>query len=95
MRKLNYKNNWENDEYYAGSDRISDLRQVLINGTFYDVTSKYVSIDYNDMGHRYSANSKHYFIEVNDQITGKLIKVDLNGYADKVTIYATEYTLDK
>ena len=95
MRKLNYKNNWQNDNYFAGNDLISDLRGVYFNGQFHDVKSKLVSVDYYDSGHKYKATSKHYFISINDPILNKPTLVDLNKYLDKIDIYATEYTLQK
>jgi|AntAceMinimDraft_12_1070368.scaffolds.fasta_scaffold19296_4 hypothetical protein len=70
---LAYRNNWEADEFSVvdqthdgkrlGSTLIIDLRKVRIDFTTYDVTSREVSVPYDDMGRQYTATSKHYFVK--------------------------------
>lgn len=87
MKKLEYRNNWESDEYYVMGKKISDLKTVAINEVFYPVTSRMVEVDYSDHGHEYTATSKHYFVTSMD--LG--VEVDLNVLVRKNKIMAVDY----
>ena len=87
MKKLEYRNNWESDEYYVMGEQIRDLKTVAINEVFYPVTSRMVGVNYSDHGHVYTATSKHYFVTSKD--LG--VEVDLNILVRKNTIVAVDY----
>lgn len=98
---LEYRNNWEADEFLVvdqthdgkrlGSKRIADLRKVRIHFKLYDVTSREVSVPYNDMGHTYYGVSKHYFIK--EDVFGSKIEFDLGKLLryNKVVAFAEEW----
>ncbi len=87
MNKLEYRNNWESDEYYVGGKRISNLTTVSINGVFYPVTNRVVTIPYDDHGHVYNGISTHYFIVSQD--LG--VEVDLNRVVRKQKVIAVKF----
>lgn len=99
---LAYQNNWESDEFSVvdqthegkqlGSTRITDLHKVRIHFETYDVTSRSVEIPYNDMGRRYYARSKHYFIT--ERVFGRNIEFDLGEVMRKhnVIVFAEEWS---
>ena len=88
---LKYKNNWESDEYYVGKKRITVLKKVSIDGEEFKVTSRRVSVPYNDMGHTYTGDSNHYFIK--KKVFGTKMEFDLNTIVDKVKVVALDYTV--
>ena len=91
MGNLTYRNNWEADEYYVDGKRITSLEEVEENGVTYPVTTRRVSVPYNDMGHTYSGTSDHYFIEVSNLST--IMLLDLNRIVPKnPNIKATKFT---
>lgn len=88
--RLSYQNNWESDAYFVDKKPVSDITLVRIKGEEYKVTSRNVSVPYNDMGHTYTANSKHYFIRT--KVFGIWQEFDLNILVDKVAISVLKYT---
>lgn len=89
MKKLRYVNNWENDEYYVDDKLIEDLEIIKIDDKEYKVTGKRISVSYNDMGHTYSALSRHYFIT--ERVFGIDIEFDLNRIVPKRRVFAVKY----
>ena len=101
MKLLEYRNNWEMDEFSVvdqthdgkrlGSKRITDLRKVRIHFVSYAVTSRNVSVPYSDHGVRSESTSKHYFIK--DVVFGREIEFDLGKLMDryKVVAFAEEW----
>jgi len=90
MSNLEYRNNWESDEYRVDGKRVLNLTTVSINDAFYPVNSRMVSVVYNDMGHNYTANSKHYFVTSKDLN----VEVDLNRLVNKNDIVAVNYEVE-
>jgi len=90
MSKLEYRNNWESDEYQVDGKRVLNLTTVSINDVFYPVTSRMVSVAYNDMGHTYTAKSKHFFVVSKD--LG--VEVDLNRIVGKTVVMAVNYEVE-
>lgn len=98
---LEYRNNWEADEFYVvdqthdgkrrGKKRITDLRKVRIHFKLYDVTSRKVSVPYNDMGHAFYGVSKHYFVK--ETVFGREIEFDLGELMglEKVVAFAEDW----
>jgi len=91
--KLQYDNQWEYDIYRVGKEVITRLEEVKIGTQTYKVTGRDVSVPYNDMGHRYTANSTHYFIT--EKVFGMKKKFDLNTIVGKKVVYATKFTSEK
>ena len=89
MNQLKYNNNWKKDEYWVDDKRVLDLTTVSINDVFYPVTSRMVSIAYNDMGHTYTSTSKHFFVVSKD--LG--VEVDLNTVIKKQQVLAVDYVI--
>ena len=85
---LQYRNNWESDEYYAGGAMLDNISVVEIAGMRYDVTRRIVGKSYSDHGHRYEANSWHYFIQ--EKVFGTVIEVDLNTLVNKTKVTLVE-----
>lgn len=91
MKKLTYSNNWEADIYKVEGKEIRTLKSVKIGSKTYKVTAHEVSAPYMDMGHRYVAVSKHYFVQ--EKVFGMNMTFDLNEIIKKKAIYAVEYTV--
>jgi len=89
-KQLKYRNNWEQDIYFAENEKLVDLHRVMIDGTEYPVTSKTIGVSYSDMGKQHKAHSTHYFIKVN--ILGNLEDIDLNTVVKRKKIFAIDYT---
>jgi hypothetical protein len=101
MKLLEYRNNWEADEFYVvdqthdgkrlGRKRITDLRKVRIHFVSYAVTSRNVSVPYSDHGVRSESTSKHYFVK--DVVFGREIDFDLGKLMsrNKVVAFAEEW----
>lgn len=90
---VEYINNWERDVYITPSKlEFTNIKEVLIFGKLYKVKSRPVSVSYDDMGHRYTATSTHYFVE--ERVFGKNFEFDLNTVAPIVKVVATKYKLD-
>ncbi len=89
MNLLKYTNDWEHDVYSVGSSTVTNLQIVEIDGVRYPVTTKSVSVQYDDMGHVYTSTSAHYFVEVN--VLGVKTRIDLNTIVPKQKVYAVEY----
>jgi hypothetical protein len=101
MKLLEYRNNWEADEFFVidqthdgkrlGQKRITDLRKVRIHFVSYAVTSRNVSVPYSDHGVRSESTSKHYFVK--DVVFGREIDFDLGKLMDryKVVAFAEEW----
>ena len=99
---LDYRNDWEADTFSVvdqthdgkklGSKVIRDLRKVRVHFKLYEVTSREVSVPYNDMGHTYYGTSKHYFIE--ETVFGTKIKFDLGKLMrfNGVVVFAEEWS---
>lgn len=87
-KRLVYRNNWESDEYYVGDKKLSNMSLVEIDGKRYSVTRRLVSKSYSDHGHRYEANSWHYFIE--EKVFGTVMEVDLNTLCNKTNVQFVE-----
>ena len=87
---LHYQNNWEADIYTVGGKLLRTLESVEIGGVEYAVTHREVRIQYHDMGHQYTAQSTHYFI--NAMVFGKMHEFDLNSV--KVPITPLQYTVE-
>jgi len=92
---LGYRNNWEADEYFDKviEKEIKNLKEVDINGKLYKVKSRSISVPVYDMGHTYTATSKHYF--VTEEVFGVKIEFDLNTIVEKVPVFATKATFHK
>jgi hypothetical protein len=90
MKLLEYRNNWESDEYFVDGKPIRDIKKVSIDSKEYDVTARTVRVPYMDMGHRYDASSIHYFVNVK---LGIEVPIDLNTIVNNTKVYATEYTV--
>jgi len=88
--KLEYCNDWENDIYSIGGKELATLKKVSIIGREFNVKSRNVSVPYNDMGHEYYADSRHYFIK--DPFFGN--EIDLNTVIEKFEVIALKYTLE-
>lgn len=89
--KLQYRNNWEVDEYYITDNntkiKVDKLKYIVIddNPTAYEVTSEIVSVPYSDHGHTYEGTSKHYFVNLP---AGKsFVKTDINSLVNKCNVY--------
>jgi len=82
--QLEYRNNWEADEYYVDGQLIEDMKYVFIDDAKYEVKSRRVSVPYHDMGHEYSGVSKHYFLR--REVFGIDMEFDLNRIVDKVPV---------
>lgn len=91
-KRLAYKNEWENDAYYVEGKRIKNLYSVVINGKDYTVSSRNVSVNYDDMGHTYSSTSRHYFIS--EKVFGVSRSFDLNTIVNKVKVFAIGYEFE-
>lgn len=85
---LKYKNNWESDEYYLNGVRVDNISAVEINGKRYGVTRRIVAKSYSDHGHRYEANSWHYFIK--ETVLGTAMEIDLNTIVNKIQVRVVE-----
>lgn len=94
MSELKYQNNWEADIYTIDGKNVKTLTEVEIDGLTYAVSSRRVSVPYNDMGHEYYGTSVHYFAEV--MLGDNPVDVDLNSIIQKkgVRVIATKYTTD-
>lgn len=88
--KLVYYNDWECDAYYIAGKSIKSLRSVDIGDKSYEVTSRVVSVPYNDMGHTYAGTSTHYFIKV-PVGNNFSVEVDLNNIAPHTAVFATDW----
>lgn len=86
---LEYRNNWMADEYYVAGRRIKDLREVLIGNEPANIIGRDVSVPYHDMGHTYSATSRHYFVVVEKY--GIRFEHDLNTLVGKTKIIPTDF----
>jgi hypothetical protein len=101
MKLLEYRNNWEMDEFLVvdqthdgkrlGRKSITDLRKVWIHFKVYDVTSRYVSVPYSDHGVSSESTSQHYFIK--EDVFGTKIEFDLGELisVNKVVAFAEEW----
>lgn len=89
---LNYKNNWESDEYYIGGKRVVNMSLVEIDGKQYEVVRRIVGKSYSDHGHRYEANSWHYFIQ--EKVFGTVMEIDLNTIVNKTEVKGVIYGLE-
>lgn len=87
--RLIYRNNWEQDEYYIKDKRIRDIKSVEINGRQYPVRKRIVGVEVSDHGHRYIANSDHFFIylTIDDSVE---FERDLNELCDDYKVYFLE-----
>jgi len=92
-KKLTYKNNWENDEYYVEGKPVVELKTVSIRGKVYKVTSKDVYVPVQDMGHTYNTRSTHYFIE--EAVFGRKRKFDLNEIVPNQPVFAVSYKVQE
>jgi len=72
MSEITYKNNWERHEYYAGGTLLSDIKRVEIGkelkSFIVPVNSFNDRVDYNDMGHIYTANSTQFTVTMRDEM---------------------------
>ena len=89
MKILKYTNDWEHDVYTVGGERVTRLETVEIDEVQYLVISKIRSVQYDDMGHVYTATSTHYFVEID--VLGVKTRIDLNTIVPKRRVYAVEY----
>lgn len=80
-QKISYKNNWEHISYFAGRQELSLIKQVIILGKKYKVTSSQVSKDYSDMGHTYTAYFTQFYIT--QKVFGKNYQFTLQSLLDK------------
>jgi hypothetical protein len=88
--KLSYTNSWEADEYRVGGKLVKTLKRVRIGTKEYPVTTREVSIPYNDMGHTYHGTSDHYFIK--ETVFGIVMEFDLNTLIRRKAIFALVFT---
>lgn len=88
--KLEYRNNWEHDQYFVNGEKISNLHSVSINGVVYAVTGRDVYVDYNDMGVAHVARSKHYFVTT--EVFGFPLEVDLNNIVRHTHVEAIQFS---
>ena len=91
MKRLKYRNNWENDVYSTEEGDIDNIFTVLIDGESYAVARERRSVSYSDHGHTYTATSYHYFIK--KVVFGTLISFDLNTIVNKVPVFVVEYQI--
>ena len=91
MKILKYKNDWEHDVYTVGGAPVVRLKTVEIDDVQYPVIAKGVSVQYDEMGHVYTATSTHYFVEID--VLGVKTRVDLNTIVPKRRVYAVEYSV--
>ena len=90
--KLEYKNNWELDEYYVGGVRVGTLDKVRINRVDYKVIARDVSVTYYDHGHQGSSRSTHYFVK--EKVFGLAKEFDLNEIIRYKPITVLKYSLE-
>lgn len=91
MAKLQYRNNWESDEYYVDDTRILELKKVRIGKIEYPVKTRKVTVPYYDSGHQYESTSDHYFIEAS--VFGIKMDFDLNKITNRTTVFALDYKI--
>jgi hypothetical protein len=68
------------------------LKEVVINGEWYKVSNRYVSVPYIDMGQTGLGTSRHYFVK--EKVFGVKMEFDLNDIVKRKPVYAAEYTLE-
>lgn len=93
MKRLTYKNNWENDNYYVDGLPIKELKTVSIRGKRYKVTARKVRVPVYDMGHTYNAISTHYFVE--ETVFGSKRSFDLNTIVRKQPVFAITFKVEE
>lgn len=93
QHSLQYENSWESDSYYVDKKLIEKLKKVSIDGKEYDVTSRQVTVPYNDMGHTYTACSTHYFITT--EVFGVEQEFDLNKIVRKTEVIPLKFKFVK
>lgn len=91
MKVLKYQNDWEHDVYTVDGERVTRLETVEIDEVQYPVIAKICSVQYDDMGHVYTATSTHYFVEID--VLGVKTRVDLNTIVPKRRVYAVAYSV--
>ena len=92
MTTLKYSNNWEADIYTIDGKNVKTLESVKIDGKLYSVSSRKVSVPYNDMGHSYNAVSVHYFVTT--KVFGLSREFDLNTVVKDLQITPVKYTTE-
>jgi len=88
-KKLCYENNWEADEYSVDGKRVVRLEEVQIGQYLYRVTTRRMSVPYNDMGHTYNGVSDHFFVY--EKVFGLQMPFDLNEIITRIPVFATKY----
>jgi hypothetical protein len=88
--KLTYKNNWENDEYYVGENRVRTLEKIRIGKKEYDVIMENRTVNAYDMGHVYPVTSNHFFVKT--KVLGVMTMVDLNTIVPKTRVMVLKYS---
>lgn len=63
MKILKYTNDWEHDVYTVGGERVTRLETVEIDEVQYPVISKIRSVQYDDMGHVYTATERETLVQ--------------------------------
>lgn len=86
MSILRYKNDWHSDCYTVAGVLVGELTTVSIGRKTYPVKCRKVGVEYSDMGHTYTATSKHYFIT--EKVFGVEMEFDLNKIVPKVVVHA-------
>jgi hypothetical protein len=69
---ITYKNNWASHEYYVNGKKLTDIKRVEIGkelkSFIVPVNSFNDRVDYNDMGHIYTANSTQFTVTMRDEM---------------------------
>ncbi len=93
MYRLKYSNQWESDIYTVNDKRVTKLKEVVINGKWYKVTSRIVSVPYSDMGRPGAGTSTHYFVK--EKVFGITIEFDLNTIVNRKPVYVSDYKVEE
>jgi hypothetical protein len=72
MKDFEIKNNWGHFTYFYKGEQIEDIRLIKIEGVVYNVSCGAISSNISDHGHRYTAESYTFMIEV-PIFNGKII----------------------